>query len=162
MKPETEVAIETDEKEKNELTPENGARIFTLSFRFSQGNVKLQELLFFYLRILHPEWRMNAELMNKIASRVKPAMEAYLLTKPGKLHTAVAGAPFTKETIARETEKQLAKLKEALNTGAIPRADFVKLPQERTNRNRDFKRGCKNRPFFSFAPRRQNTDCQER
>lgn len=71
-----------------QLTTEHAANLLFSSFRFSQGNPDLQELIFRYLRIAHPEWAIQGDYsdlpnLNNSLNRVFKEAETYVL-KSGK------------------------------------------------------------------------------
>lgn len=57
--------IETPES-ATELDVEQAGNLFIQSFRFSQGEVELQEDIFRFLHEIHPEWRMSDDFREKV------------------------------------------------------------------------------------------------
>lgn len=65
-------------KQKDPLTTDNAKQLFIQSFRFSQGDESLQVLLFQYLHIEHPLWKIRPRLRREVFEASKPAIERFV------------------------------------------------------------------------------------
>lgn len=106
MKESSERAAADKEGKDKPLTPEYAARLFFLSFRFSQGNTELQEMILDYIHFLHPQWRIDDQVRKEIEAKVAPAIKRYLLQEPRKFHIE-AVSENGKDNIEEAIEEQV-------------------------------------------------------
>lgn len=64
--------------EKRPLTLDLAQGIFIQSFRFSQGNDELQKLIFYYLHLLRPDWKVSGAFRIELEKAVRAPIKKIL------------------------------------------------------------------------------------
>jgi hypothetical protein len=100
------------------LTPEYGVRVLFHSFRYSQGDPELQQLIFVYLHNLRPAWTIDENLEEEISTRFIPLAKQFLNQyKPTTFH---ADTPETVESSTKsELDAMLGVFSESLDEESV-------------------------------------------
>lgn len=115
-----------EQKERVPLTAEYGAKIFFLSYRFSQGNSALQRYVFDFFHLLRPYWRITDALKKEISQIVKPQIENFLgvgkkyaqgvsQSPKGTYHPEIGNAQFTGYKIDDAVYLELGEMEKSFN-----------------------------------------------
>ena len=107
----------------NQETKDKMAKLFFLSYRFSQGVPDLQKRIFVYLAYMHPKWTMSEAVLEEIRGISAPRIKSFL------------EAP--KEVAVHETE-ELEKIDNNINEDLKNMADVFNMNYEELESRKDF------------------------
>jgi len=117
-------SVEESKPEKGEedepLTAEKASKLLFLSYRFSQGLPSLQKNIFRYIKVCHPEWRIDDALKEQIYERSEKIFIDYMKIAKGKGHASVAagGADIDEEVIKKDLSRELNEMSHIFSKGA--------------------------------------------
>ena len=108
----------TETKESEPLTPDKATKLLFLSFRFSQGDAQLQQMLFFWLHSMHPDWRIDAGLLGAAGEKSVSLFEKFFQfggDNASQLSKNLYHQGVYKNEIKENVQDFLSILKEILN-----------------------------------------------
>jgi len=95
-----------------ELTTAKAIKLFFLSFRLSQGDGDLQDMIFKYLHFLHPEWSMPEEFREQLKIESASPFKKYLSGSNGTKVLHVSREP---SAIDATIDNELSSMQVNLN-----------------------------------------------